>query len=496
MAVARRSRHSLRLALAGVLAAGPAQAHGFGQRYDLPLPLSYWLAAAALVVGLSFALAAVAARRRAGPGRRRPWPRLSVGAAAKTMVPLLRALGLAVLVLVVAAGLAGVQSPIRNIAPTLVWVLWWVGLVFVCVLVANPWPALNPWATLYDLGAWAWTRLARRPPPAPPLRYPRALGAWPAVALFAGFAWIELIWKHGEVPAALAAVILAYSALTLAAMVAFGRDAWLGGGEAFTLAFSVFGRFAPIAPAPGGGAELELRPYGAGLLVDAPASRSMVCFVVLMLSTVTFDGLMETPLWSATVDAAFSCETLAPALFVMRDVFGNAAKGIETVALVVFPIAVLAFFLVFVWIMARLTPLAAAPGGPAHYDLWALAGRFAFTLVPIAVGYHFAHYLSFLAIAGQLAIPLASDPFGYGWDLLGTSRYRIDIGLINARVVWYVAVTAIVTGHVIGVVLAHVAALRLFASRAAAILSQVPMLVLMVCYTMLSLWILAQPIVQ
>jgi hypothetical protein len=39
------------------------------------------------------------------------------------------------------------------------------------------------------------------------------------------------------------------------------------------------------------------------------------------------------------------------------------------------------------------------------------------------------------------------------------------------------------------------AALRLFGSHRSALVSQVPMLLLMVAYTSLSLWILAQPIV-
>jgi uncharacterized membrane protein len=116
--------------------------------------------------------------------------------------------------------------------------------------------------------------------------------------------------------------------------------------------------------------------------------------------------------------------------------------------------------------------------------------------VPIALAYHLAHYLSYLAIVGQYMIPLASDPFGLGWDLFGGSLYMVDIGIVNARFVWYTSVIAIVTGHIIAVWLAHVMALRTFATNRAALLSQIPMLLLMVGYTMLSLWILAQPVVE
>jgi len=116
--------------------------------------------------------------------------------------------------------------------------------------------------------------------------------------------------------------------------------------------------------------------------------------------------------------------------------------------------------------------------------------------VPIAIAYHLAHYFTYLLIQGQLIVRLASDPFGFGWNLLGTARYRPDIGVVGARFAWYTAVIAIVAGHIIAVYVAHAIALREFRDRAAALRSQYPMLVLMVGYTMVSLWIIAQPIVE
>ena len=124
-----------------------------------------------------------------------------------------------------------------------------------------------------------------------------------------------------------------------------------------------------------------------------------------------------------------------------------------------------------------------------------VAGLYVLTLVPIAIAYHLAHYLSFLAMAWQYLIPLASDPFGVGWDLFGTKNHFIRIGLVDARAVWYIAIGAIVTGHVAAVYLAHRVALKANSDRRAALRSQWPMVALMVCYTMTSLWIIAQPIV-
>ena len=124
------------------------------------------------------------------------------------------------------------------------------------------------------------------------------------------------------------------------------------------------------------------------------------------------------------------------------------------------------------------------------------AGAFVLTLVPIAIAYHLAHYLSFLVVTGQYLIPLISDPFGFEWNLFGTSHYEVNIGVLSARVAWYAAVISVVIGHVISVYLAHVTAHRMFRDSRTVFLSQMPMVVLMVLYTMLSLWILAQPMVN
>ena len=119
-----------------------------------------------------------------------------------------------------------------------------------------------------------------------------------------------------------------------------------------------------------------------------------------------------------------------------------------------------------------------------------------YSLLPIAVGYLVAHYLSFLIIQGQLLIPLISDPFGWEWNLLGTGDYVINIAIINARFAWILSLITIVTGHILAVFCSHSIALQITSQSGRILLSQLPMLVLMILYTMTSLWIIAQPIVE
>jgi hypothetical protein len=138
---------------------------------------------------------------------------------------------------------------------------------------------------------------------------------------------------------------------------------------------------------------------------------------------------------------------------------------------------------------------AIAVAGRREIEPSAVARLFVLSLVPIAIAYHLAHYFTYLLIQGQLVIRLASDPFGFGWDLFGTARYRPDIGIVCARFAWYVAVVAIVIGHVVAVCIAHIIAVREYSSRRIALRSQIPMLILMV-RTRWAVLIVAQPIVE
>ncbi len=134
-------------------------------------------------------------------------------------------------------------------------------------------------------------------------------------------------------------------------------------------------------------------------------------------------------------------------------------------------------------------------GGKGRLGLASLAAVYVYSLVPIAIAYQVAHYYTLLLVQGQEVVRHLSDPFGWGWDLVGTAKYEVQPGLVGAAFVWYSQVALIVVGHVLAVYLAHLGALRLFGDRRKALRSQLPMLALMVLYTISSLWILSQPII-
>ncbi len=504
-------------AAAAALALGwatPALAHAFGQRYDLPVPLSLYLVGAGAAVALSFVVIGAFV---GGGTPRRDYRRLNLLAfplgralAGNVAVTTLKAAAAALFVLVVAAGFLGEQHPMQNIAPVMVWIIGWVGLVYVQAFVGDVWTLINPWRTLFACAEALTRRIAGNRDLGLGLVYPSRWQAWPAVALLMAFGWAELVFPEPATPANIGWMLVGYSAITWTGMAAFGRERWLKHGEVFSVLFAMLARFAPLevrvtrpeicarcgldcldhdhacvncptcfALANNAERQWSLRPYAVGLLRNDTISGSVMALVLLFLSVVLYDGLMATPTFGQWEGAMLSAAGATGKSWQMVG---------RTFGLVGFWLLFLAAYLVTCRLMGALVG--------NRLGVIEMAGRFAPTLVPIAIAYHLAHYLTFLLVQGQYAIPLASDPFGSGLNLFGSAGYRVDIAIVGAKFTWYTAVAAIVTGHVIAVYLAHRQASVTFVERRPAMLSQYPLTALMVAFTVISLSILAEPIVN
>ena len=189
------------LAAATLLNAGPAAAHGFGQRYDLPLPLSLYLFGAAVAVVVSFVIVGLLVRDGASSsGFDRRLDLTSHGIGRFILRPVLglvpQLVAFVIFVVTVMGGFIGNQDPYRNIAPTMVWIIFWVGLAYVSAFAGDVWALVNPWRTIFAAVEGLSKRVANRPC----LRCSEALGVWPACLLLLVFSWIELVYPNPAVP--------------------------------------------------------------------------------------------------------------------------------------------------------------------------------------------------------------------------------------------------------------------------------------------------------
>jgi hypothetical protein len=453
--------------------------HGFGQRYDLPISLALYLYAAAGVVVISFVLVVLFAGDQVG-AKALHYPRRPVGwlaSAARSGWPqrIGGAIGIVGLVAVVITGLFGSTSGASNPAEYLVWIYFWAGLVIFTGLVGNLWYLVNPWAALYDpVGRFVrWGHVWKLP----------NVGVWPAAAAYFAFACLELTTGMANRPWLVATLAVVYSGVTLAGMILFGRDEWLEHCEGFTVLFGIVARFGPVEAERdehGRIAVVYLRPWGVGLLKPAPTGWDWVVFVILMLSTLAFDGILATPAWQ---DFTVALEPVWLPLGAFGFFF------VRTLGLLLLTVAFLLVFITFMELVVYL--------GKRTVDLKATISAFALTLVPIALVYNIAHNYSYLVVQSQGLIPLLNDPLAKGWHLWpAVAAFKPSFALAQASTVWYAQVVLIVVGHVIAVYLAHLRAGERFRTTQRALLSQYPMLLLMVLYTMTSLWILAQPITR
>jgi hypothetical protein len=460
-------------ALAGATVAAlpdAALAHGLVGRQDLPIPRWLFAWAAAVVLVISFVALAVL------------WPKPRLEQAAERRVLRVPAvlevmcgvLGVAAFALVVYAGFAGTQTPTANLTPTVVFVLFWVGIPFVSAVFGDVFAAFNPWRAIARGVSWAAGRASGGRLPEP-MAYPAWLGRWPAAFGILAFAWVELVYSNRDDPSILAVLALLYAATQLIGMSVYGIDAWTRRADAFAVYFNLFSKLSP----------LHWRDHtlyrraplsGAPRLDPVPGTIALLC---VMIGTTSFDGFSQGSLWAGT-------NAIAPTL---QQRFINLGFSQEVALEITFTIGLL-FMVCFVAALWRagVAGMASIGGGHAPGEL---ARRFAHSLIPIALAYVVAHYFSALAYQGQAMASLVSDPLGDGSNIFGTASATIDYNVISATGIWYVQVAALVLGHASGLTLAHDRALTVYRRVRDATRSQYWMLAIMVGFTSLGLWLLS-----
>lgn len=395
----------------------------------------------------SFAVLAFAWRapRRPGGELGRPLPRLTRLVDARRTRWTVRLAGL----VVTSYAALGLLGPDRAQNPTagVVFVLVWVGVPLLSALVGPLWRQVSPLRTLHLLlSRAALTPADRGLRPLAPW-----VGLWPAAAGLLAFTWLELVAPDRATLPVLRLAAALYVAVLLVGAVTWGAR-WFAAADPFEAWSSLAARVAPVGRRTD--RRLGLRDPVAGL-DTTPVAPGLAVVVCVLLGSTAYDSASGHPGWARMLQ-----ESGHPVLLATLGLLG------------------------FVGFVGLTYAGAAALAGVGS----GLAGRrlpdaFAPSLVPIALGYLVAHYLTLLVLEGQRTVILLSDPLVRGADWLGLSGRAVDVSITqHPAAVASVQVLAVVTGHVVGVVAAHDRALRVLPPRTA-LRGQLPLLAVMVLYT-------------
>ena len=402
-------------------------AHGIGGVQDLPVPrwLFFWGGAFVLVVSFIAARGAVedaAARRHAAAATSaRRFGRLVLG----PVRIVVQVLSVVLFVVVLAAALFGTTDPFGNLAPTWVYVIFWLGMPLLSLLFGNVWRALSPWRAIADGFVWVWeTSSAGRRARSPPI--PRASAATRAASRSSRSSRSSSPTRtrrtRGPSRSRSRSTRTSRSSGCSRSGARPGR-ARARDSRSCSPTSRGWRRFV----ARDGRIRLRVPLTGLAGAEHVPGS---VLFLAVALGSVGFDGFSRTITWQNLI-----ARVEAPYILNEPGTGELLVTGLNLLGLVAAIAIVLAAFL---GACAVARTMVKAPRS--------LAPEFVLSLVPIALVYAVAHYFSLFVIQGQYMVPLLSDPFGKGWDLFGTAGFHPNIALLTPNTIWYVQVGALVLG--------------------------------------------------
>jgi hypothetical protein len=440
-------------------------------RFDAPLPLSLLFVGAGGTVALTALWLAVTGRSKttAEPRHvvtisapRARWLKAGVGAVFFCGV-----------VAAIGAGFVGRQVAAENFATVFVWPVWFRGLALLALLVGSPWTTLSPWLAIYrGLCRLEGDQLALLGD------YPDRLGSWPAVIGFLVLIGvIENLTVLPRSPTLTAVVVAVYALVMLVGGVLFG-PVWFDRADPLGVLYRLFGRVSGLhaTRSTDGGLVVSARSPWRGCL--SPVSESPIAvFVIAAVYTVSFDGFTNTRHYQQL-------------LFDTREALGT---GPPT-SVLLYLVGLVAFIGVFVVIIGFVDSLgtsstqregAVADGG--HQSWRGAVCAFAPTVLPIAAAYDVAHNYPYVVQSTARLIEIIVPRDGVG--------VADPLGWLSLPGFWGSQVLLIVVGHIIAAVAAHHVAVDRFRTPSAARRGHLPLVVLMIGYTVVSLWIISQPVV-
>jgi hypothetical protein len=428
-----------------------ASAHGIGEVYALPVPLRYYLLGAGLAVAFSFFIIAIFLNKTSAGIQT---DKIIEAQWLAPVITVLRSVAVLLLIVVIAAGIIGSQNPTQNFAPVFFWIYFVLGVGILSMIIGNLWDKINPWRTITE-----WIHIEPRG---------GQLSGLVGVVLLLALFWLELVSGQSFIPRVLGMILTTYTLINLV-MAQFYHN-WYQDGEVFAVLFSFIGKLA----------HFKIGDNNRSLVIVSENKKLggdyspwwMLGAASILLAGASFDSLQETVMWFRWLDALG---------------FASSSKLAPTIGIILAPLPFLLTYLLAIWIMKKLVS--------STYSTLDLAQRFVLSLIPIAFGYTLAHNFSLTIVTAPQILALISDPFGFGWNLFGTASFSQTNLLLGAKMVWFIEIGFIVLAHIVGVLYAHILAINVFKNPKVALKSQYPLVILMIGFTVMTLWLLSQPLV-
>lgn len=379
---------------------------------------------------------------------------------------LISCISLIFLITLIIFGYIGSRDPLANPLSLFIWSVWFMVMPVIQIIFGNVWAFLNPW---YGFGRLFFKNKIL-------FKLDQNYSLVFSSVGFLLFSLFMLVDIAPDDPDRLANIVTIYLLVNFIFIKIFGVD-WLKNGECFTSFYRLLSKLSWIWIKEG---KIYVGFFGSQLKDINTFPPMSVLFLSIILATLSFDGLNETFLW-------FKIINVNPLEFYGRSsVVLENSSGLIFFAILLFLIFSITIFLGHKFINEKVT-------------FKNIIGINSIALLPIALAYHIAHYLTSFLVNIQYSYKVASDPLNNGMDLLSLGDFNVTTSFFNTietvKLIWFIQAAAIVIGHVIAVLLAHSICEGYLKTKSSILISQFPISIFMIGYTFLGLWILSTPTV-
>ncbi len=443
--------------------------HAGERGFIMLLPTTFFIAAGTLAVLTSLII--VSSFPNKSQRKLFSFSKVLFNAEISSTISLASVFTLSLTILLVIAGFIGNSDPLKNPIGPIIWSWFWIGFVAVQVVLGNLWSVINPWNAVAAIGREfrILFSIEKR-------KYPIHLSYWPAVALLLCFFWFENISLSPYDPRVLSRVVAFYLVFNLYGLTIYGSKQWCNHVEIISIYFRLASLLSPLKwTVDNQRIKITLVFPGASLVNAQALPMSGIVFVLVTVAGITFDGGLRSFSWLGFIgvnplEFAGRSQVLLP----------------NTLGLIGACVTLITIYFTAIYLGSKITRTL-----PSH------AGSSALAMVPIAFGYHIAHYLPSFLLDAQYGLVALADPFNLGWNLFGLNKFviyaSVQSDFHNVSRIWYTQIAAISICHIVAVLVCHNIAIQHLAGRKQLFLNQLPFSLLMLSYTTLGLWLLSTP---